>query len=136
VQIVDTNIVAYLLLDGPAAPAARQLYALDPDWHSEPLLLHELTNVLATAVRTQGVSEAAAQNALALGRKVLQDSLHPVPDAEVLALACELSITGYDARFLWLAQVRGTHLVTEDARLRRAAPQLTQSLAEALAALA
>ena len=132
--IVDTNIVAYLLLEGPMRAPARQLLALDADWHSEPLLLHELTNIMATAVRTQGIALADAQAALAHGQALLRDKLHGMPDAEVLALAAEHGITGYDARFLRLAQLHGTRLVTEDTRLRRAAPALTQSLSEALAA--
>jgi len=39
-------------------------------------------------------------------------------------------ITAYDARFLVLADQLGSRLITEDARLRAAAPALTQSLAE------
>jgi predicted nucleic acid-binding protein len=42
-------------------------------------------------------------------------------------------VTAYDARFLALAHRLGTRLVTEDAKLRSAAPALTLSLAEALA---
>ena len=41
--------------------------------------------------------------------------------------------TAYDGRFLALADQFESRLVTEDARLRAAAPALTQSLAEALA---
>jgi predicted nucleic acid-binding protein len=42
-------------------------------------------------------------------------------------------VTAYDARFLALAQQLDRRLVTEDAKLRAAAPKLTQSLVEALA---
>jgi predicted nucleic acid-binding protein len=42
-------------------------------------------------------------------------------------------VTAYDARFLALAHRLGIRLVTQDAKLRSAAPALTQSLAEALA---
>jgi predicted nucleic acid-binding protein len=51
----------------------------------------------------------------------------------VLSVAVRYRVTAYDARFLALAQQLGTPLVTEDAKLRLAAPNLTQSLAEALA---
>ena len=50
-----------------------------------------------------------------------------------LALAAEFGVSAYDARFLGAAQRLGARLVTEDARLRAAAPALTCSLAEALA---
>jgi predicted nucleic acid-binding protein len=41
-------------------------------------------------------------------------------------------VSVYDARFLATAQSLGGKLVTEDAKLRAAAPALTQSLGEAL----
>jgi predicted nucleic acid-binding protein len=43
-------------------------------------------------------------------------------------------VSAYDARFLAVADTLGTKLVTEDAKLRAAAPDLTRSLAQALAA--
>jgi predicted nucleic acid-binding protein len=52
----------------------------------------------------------------------------------VLAIATRHRVSAYDARFLSLADQLGSRLITEDARLRAAAPALTQSLAEALAA--
>ena len=51
----------------------------------------------------------------------------------MLAIAARYRVSAYDARFLALADQLGRRLVTEDTRLRGAAPALTQSLAEALA---
>jgi len=50
-----------------------------------------------------------------------------------LEAALDYKVTANDARFLALADQLGSRLVTEDARLRAAAPALTQSLAEVLA---
>ena len=49
-------------------------------------------------------------------------------------MALRYNVTAYDARFLALAQQVGERLITEDAKLRAAAPELTQSMAEALVA--
>jgi predicted nucleic acid-binding protein len=49
-----------------------------------------------------------------------------------LRVAEEFAVSAYDARFLGAAQTLGAKLVTEDARLRAAAPMLTVSLADAL----
>lgn len=46
--VVDTNIVASLLLKGPFTEQALALYPGDPDWSSEVFLMTELANVLAT----------------------------------------------------------------------------------------
>jgi len=42
-------------------------------------------------------------------------------------------LSAYDARFIALARAFGQKLVTEDARLRKACPDDTLSIAEALA---
>lgn len=131
--LVDTNIVGNLLLNGPNADAARALFALDADWCSEPLLLVELTNVLATSMRAGLLELDTAQFALQTAHGMMDQRLYPTPDADVLAVAHQLGVSGYDARFLCLAIALGTPLVTEDAKLRRKAPALTVSLADALA---
>ena len=51
-----------------------------------------------------------------------------------LQAALEFGISAYDARFVSAARELGVRLVTEDARLRRAAPALTQTIAQALEA--
>ena len=132
--LVDTNIVGNLLLDGPQSPAARALYARDPDWTSEPLLLVELTNVLVTALRQERLSATQAESALARAHEMLDGYLHLTPDRQVLGVAARFDISGSDARFICAALEIGAPLVTEDAALRRKVPAATRSLAEALAA--
>src|SRR5574337_1234379 len=131
--LVDTNVVAHLLLAGEPGIAARALYEADPDWRSEPLLFFELTNVLATSVRSGDTSRAKAVQALDKAHQIFDDALCAVSDRDALATAARYRISGYDARFIAAATALGTRLVTEDARLRRAAPALTCSLADALA---
>jgi predicted nucleic acid-binding protein len=65
---------------------------------------------------------------------LLDGKLARIPHASVLVVAARHRINAYDARFLALADQLGNRLVTEDARLRDAAPALTQSLSEALSA--
>ena len=72
--------------------------------------------------------------ALAKGQEVIDSGLHNANHADVLAMAAELRISGYDARYLVVARGLGLRLVTQDVKLRKAAPALTQSIVEALAA--
>lgn len=132
--VVDSNILAYLIIDGVRTSEARRLLDRDPDWHSERLALIELTNVLATAMRVRNLGLAPANAALAEGLDVIESGLHDLAHAEALALASRFGITAYDARYLGIAMALGAPLVTEDRRLRKAAPALTRSLAEAVAA--
>ena len=134
-QVVDTNIVVNLLMEGPFSESARALYAHDQEWQSEPLLLIEFTNVLATVVRKLACTLPDATAILNNAHRIMAPGLRRVADHDVLHAAAHFRVTGYDARFLVVARAIGTRLVTEDARLRRAAPDLTCSLADALAAV-
>lgn len=132
--LVDTNIVAFLLIEGDHTEAARELRTRDPDWRSEAFLLVEFTNVLASSIATKRMTLSLAGDFLAKAAALFDGKLARLPHASVLAIAARHRVSAYDARFLALADLLESRLVTEDARLRGAAPSLTQSLAEAIAA--
>ena len=132
-KIVDTNIVVYLLLEGPYSEAARALHAADSDWQSESFLMVEFVNVLTTAMRSARRPLAASLQTLAEAQHIMSTGLRSAEDRDVLNAAAHFGVSGYDARFLVVARALGEPLITEDAKLRRAAPDLTSSLAEALA---
>lgn len=133
--LVDTNIVAYLLIEGDYTGPAQRLRAGDPDWRSEAFLMVEFTNVLAASVAAKRMTSPMAEDFLANGNALLEGRLARVPHGVALTMALRLRVSAYDARFLALADQLGSRLATEDARLRAAAPGLTQSLADALAAI-
>jgi len=130
--IVDTNIVAYLLLEGDRTDDSRRLHGRDGDWRSEPFLLVEFSNVLVTYVRTGDLDARQARVLLRRAEALLAAGLTPVPHADALRFAVDHAVSAYDGRFLAVASRLGGPLVTEDARLRAAAPSLTRSLAESL----
>jgi len=135
VLLVDTNVVAYLLIQGDHTAAAQELRRRDPDWRSEAFLLVEFTNVLASSIATKRMSAPLAQGFLAKAVRLFDGKLARIPHAFVLSVAAHHHVSAYDARFLALANQLGRRLVTEDAHLRIAAPGLTQTLAEALASI-
>jgi predicted nucleic acid-binding protein len=131
VLAVDTNVLAYLLLEGDRTADAQALYEKDGDWRSEGFLLIEFSNVLATYRRRGVLAGDTAAELLDTAERVA-GGLVNLPHGRALALAAEYGVSAYDARFLGAAQALGTRLVTEDAKLRAAAPALTRSIAEAL----
>jgi predicted nucleic acid-binding protein len=133
VLLVDTNVVAYLLIDGDHTEAAQELRRRDPDWRSEAFLLVEFTNVLASSIANKRMSNPVAADILSEAITLLDGKLVRIGHALVLSIAVRYRVTAYDGRFLAVAHQLGTRLVTEDTKLRSAAPALTQSLAEALA---
>ena len=131
--VVDTNVVVYLLLEGDRTKLAQTLFRRDADWRSEAFSLIEFSTVLATYVRTRSLRQATAEQLLGEALRLLR-GLSQTPHLGALRLAAQYGVSAYDARFLGVAKRLGTKLVTEDARLRAAAPGLTRSIEEAIAA--
>jgi predicted nucleic acid-binding protein len=130
--VVDTNIIASLFLEGRFTSSAKALLKHDPAWCTEPLALIEFGNALATYERADLASRADAKRYLSAAEAFLAPHLHAVARAAALDLAFIHRTTIYDAHFLAVADACGKRLITEDAKLRAAAPALTQSLDHAL----
>lgn len=131
--VVDTNILAYLLIAGDHTKEAQALYARDPEWKSEAFLLVEFSNILATYQRMGALSNTQAEELLNEAETRMR-GLVQLPHLVALRTSQRFNVSAYDARFLATAESFGAKLVTEDNKLRIAAPALTHSLAEALAA--
>ena len=132
VVVIDTNILAFLLIEGDHTREAQALLAQDPEWHSEAFVLIEFSNILATYQRIGDLSRAQAERLLNKAETRMQGLIN-LPHATALRTAQKFLVSAYDARFLATAENLDTRLVTEDTKLRAAAPSLTQSLVEALA---
>ena len=124
----DTNLVAYLLIEGERTAAARRVWERDPDWVLPPLWRAECLNVLALAVRAGVLDEDAAL--LAWSRASADLKLQEVEPLgrDVLATALELGITAYDAHFVVVAKDLGIPLISGDRRLVAAWPQGATSI--------
>lgn len=128
--LVDTNILAYLTIQGDRTSAAQELYVRDPDWRSEGFILVEFSNVLVTYVRTKAMTPEVGTRLLAEAQ-ILLPGLTSVLHTQALETAIQFGISGYDARFITLARQMRVKLVTEDIKLRAAVPTWTVSLADA-----
>jgi len=131
--LVDTNVIAPLYVRSARTEAVEELFARDAVWRTEPLALIELSNMLITYEGSRYITAATARDCLNRAAAFLQPHFFRVSHQAALEAALDYRVTAYDARFLALADQLGIRLITEDARLRAAAPALTQSLAEVLA---
>ena len=129
--VVDTNVIAYLLIEGDRTADAQALRRADPDWRSEPFLLVEFSNLLATQVRAKALSGAQANSLLASAAQQVVSWVE-VPHAEALAVSLEQNVSAYDARFIACARRLSVPLVTEDSRLRAATSGFSLSIVEAV----
>jgi predicted nucleic acid-binding protein len=130
--LVDTNVLVCLLIEGERTGLAQALYARDTEWKSEAFALVEFSNVLATYQRGGALDAAQARRLLGEAERLLRGVVN-VPHAIALEAAGRFGASAYDARFLAAAEQLGARLVTEDAKLRAAAPALTESLEQAVA---
>lgn len=131
--VVDTNVLAYLMIAGDRTAAAQALFARDADWRSDGFILVEFANILATYVRADALTRDRALAMLGEAER-LMPGLEMTPNAAALEVALRFAISAYDGRFIACAMRSGRRLVTEDAALRRAAPDWTVSLADAVGA--
>ena len=129
--VVDTNVLAYLLIEGDRTTEAQALFAKDSDWRSEAFVLVEFSNVLTTYRRMGALSGLQTGSLLAEAAKRLRELLS-VPNLQALRCAERFAVSAYDARFLAVANTLGVKLVTEDVKLRAAAPAMTRSIAQAI----
>jgi predicted nucleic acid-binding protein len=129
--LIDTNILAYLMIEGDRTSAAQTLFASDPDWASESFILVEFTNVLTTYVRTKALNHKQALEMLAEAQAIVP-TLTNVQHSRAFETATEFGISAYDGRFIAIAKQTKSKLVTEDVRLRAAVPAWTIALGDVI----
>jgi predicted nucleic acid-binding protein len=131
VIVVDTNVLAYLLIPGKYTPAAERLLLAEPDWAAPRLWRSELRNVLATYVQAKLLDVA---DAVALHRRaadLIGADEYDVATPDVLRLADASGCSAYDCELVSLAEHLGVKLSTADVRLARAFPERAALLADA-----
>lgn len=121
--VVDTNVVAYLLIPGDQTDAARRTFARDPAWTAPLLWRSELRNVLALYVRRGHMAVADAVEVQTTAESLLAGREYAVESGEVLALAAASGRSAYDCEFVALARSLGVPLVTSDRQLLASFPE-------------
>lgn len=129
--VVDTNVLAYFLLPGDFNARADALFMQDPDWVAPIFWRSEFRNVLAGYLRRRSLSFDEVLRVQADAEALLAGNEYEVDSRQVLALVRESDCTAYDCEFVALAIHLGIRVVTMDAKLLRAFPAHTATLAPA-----
>jgi predicted nucleic acid-binding protein len=125
--VADTNLVAYLLIEGERSDVARAVWAKDARWMLPTLWRSEFLNVLTTSVRAHVLSLADAQQTWQVAIAIFDQSEVEPSGTAVLKTASERSLSAYDAQFVVAAADLGVPLVTSDRRILNACPDLAVS---------
>ncbi len=128
--VVDTNVIAYLILQAERFDEARAVFERDPDWSAPQLWHSEFRNVLALYLRQGLLSLGDALTLADRAEALMAGRVYEVPSARVLALVAHSTCSAYDCEFVALAQDLGVPLVTADQRILREFPDTAQSLGE------
>ena len=128
--VVDTNVVAYLLLPGPRSLLAEALLLHHPEWAAPPLWRSEFRNVLSTYLRRDRLKLPEAVALMQKAEALLSAHDEPVNSDHVLHLVNNSTCSAYDCEFVAAAQQLGVPLVTEDRAILAAFPDLAQPLQE------
>lgn len=118
--VVDTNVLAYLLIPGQYTESAERLLLDEPEWAAPLLWRSELRNVLATYVRSKRLE---VSDALALHRRaadLIGAEEYDPETSDVLRLAKASGCSAYDCEFVSVAEYLDVKLVTVDAKLAKA----------------
>jgi predicted nucleic acid-binding protein len=123
VIVVDTNVLAYLLIPGKYTDRAENLLAADADWAAPKLWRSELRNVLSTYVRNKLM---LLSDAVALYRRaadIIAGEEYDVAAFDVLRLSQSSGCSAYDCEFVALAEFLDVKFVSADAKLVKAFPK-------------
>lgn len=126
--VADTNLIAYLHLDSPFTELAGEALQRDPHWTAPALWRSEFRNVLAGAMRQQGLDLETAIRLSAAAEDLVSKPNRRITSGEVLRLARSSGCSAYDCEFVALAISFNICLVTHDHEVLRAFPALAVSL--------
>jgi predicted nucleic acid-binding protein len=127
VIVADVHLVAYLLLGGPDAAAARAVFTRDPVWATPVLWRSEFRSILAAYLRQRALPLDVAWEAYELAESLLAaHEAHP-PSERVLRLIAASDCSAYDCEYVALAAELAVPLVTADRAVLRAFPHIAQS---------
>jgi len=128
--VVDTNIIAYLFLEGEFSSYAENLLLKDGKWAAPILWRSEFRNVLAHYIRKEILSLEQSQEIILEAMNLLQGREYEVASFQVLSLVSSCDCSAYDCEFVALAQDLETHLITVDKKILSEFPSLAYDLAE------
>jgi len=128
VIVVDTNVLAYLLLLGDHTATAKALLARDPDWAAPVLWRSEFRNTLAGYLRRGQLSFEQVQTAQSEAEDLLHGAEYEVDSRSVLELVRDSECSAYDCEFVALAMKLRAKLVTMDGKVLRAFPGIAVAL--------
>ena len=126
--IADTNLIAYLLIEGEFTQQAELVYQSDSDWIAPYLWRSEFRNILALYLRKNYLSLAEAKTIMSQAEDLMRMKEFEVDSESILSLMSECSLSAYDCEYIVLAQKLEINLITNDKKILKSFPNIAVSL--------
>ena len=126
--VVDTNVIAYLYLEGDFTQQARAIYQHDPIWAVPYLWRSEFRNILTIYLRRNILTLEECQDRINSATELLLNNEFEPDSFNVLKLADSCFLSAYDCEYIVLAQQLSLKLVTNDQKIIKEFPHDTINL--------
>jgi predicted nucleic acid-binding protein len=125
--VVDTNVIAYLLIEGEHTAQAELVWTKDPVWVAPKLWRSEFRNIVALYLRQGYLSLEDAQQ-LVNEAEALMGKAYEVTSEPVLKLVATSRCSAYDCEFVAIAQELNVLLITSDRKILTEFPNTALSM--------
>ncbi len=120
--VVDSNILAYLYIEGAHTGAVEALLKRDEDWAAPVLWRSELRSILTGYLRRGYLTPEEAGGIQCEAEDLMSGAEYDVDSTSVLKLASESGCSAYGCEYIALAMKLGVSLVTSDKKVLGAFP--------------
>jgi len=125
--VVDSNIIAYLMIPSDRTKEIEKLLLKDSEWIAPLLWRSEFRNILTLYMKQSQMSLILAEQTIARAENLLSEREYGVLSSDVLVLTYEKSLSAYDAEYVVLAINFGVPLITVDKKLLKEASEYAVS---------
>ena len=131
--VADTNLIAYLFINGDFTQQAEAVKRRDSEWVAPLLWRSEFRNLLLLYIWQEIFDLDHGLRLLAKAEEIMRHQEHTVSSVKVMNLAASSRCAAYDCEFVALAQDLSVPLVTSDRKVLTAFPETAVSFKEFLA---
>lgn len=128
--VVDTNVIAYLYLEGEHTKNVEAVLRHDPIWAAPILWRSEFRNVLAYYLRKKIINYQDILQIMMQAESLLEGNEYEVLSEEILPLVHESNCSAYDCEFVSVARKLNIPLITADKKILVEFPKDSISLSE------
>lgn len=126
--VADTNVIAYLFLQGERTEQAETLLLFDSEWIAPYLWRSEFRNILALYIRQSYLQLDNARQIMQEAEALMLGQEFELESKYVLDLVKQSRCSAYDCEYVALAQQLEINLVTADRKILTEFPTIAVPL--------